>query len=87
MDTGGLGSQGKGSGVPEVRLSEEGCEEDQARMAKLGSEVVLSKKKKKKKWFCRVSFCLILGKGGLLPPLHRGFPEVLWDGHGTQSVQ
>lgn len=42
MDTGGLGSQGKGSGVPEVRLSEEGCEEDQARMAKLGSEVVLS---------------------------------------------
>lgn len=46
MDTGGLGSQGKGSGVPEVRLSEEGCEEDQARMAKLGSEVVLSKKKK-----------------------------------------
>lgn len=48
MDTGGLGSQGKGSGVPEVRLSEEGCEEDQARMAKLGSEVVLSKKKKKK---------------------------------------
>jgi len=42
VDTGGLGSQGKGSGVPEVRLSEEGCEEDQARMAKLGSEVVLS---------------------------------------------
>lgn len=42
MATGGLGSQGKGSGVPEVRLSQEGHVEEQARMAKVGSEVVLS---------------------------------------------
>lgn len=42
MATGGLGSQGKASGVPEVRLSEEGRAEEQAPMAKLGSEVVLS---------------------------------------------
>lgn len=57
-----------GSGGSEV--------EEQARVAQVGSEVVLS------------SFTLLdLRKGGRLPPLHRGYPEVLWGGHDTQSVQ